>query len=132
MRREPAPAVTAWFDQSVGRMLYFSAVGEAEIRRGAALLPIGRRRDQLIAAVNAMVREDFAGRILPFDSRAAVAFADIFANRRAVGRPISFPDCQIAAVALANQAAIATRNVSDFEGCGITVINPWVSRNKDG
>lgn len=72
-----------------------------------------------------MVAEDFAGRMLPFDSDAAVAFAANFANRRVAGRPISFPDCQIVAIARVHSAATATRSVGDFEGCGIEVIDPW-------
>ena len=74
-----------------------------------------------------MISEDFAGRVLPFDSAAAVAFAAIFVNRQSAGRPISFPDCQIAATARAYGAVMATRNVADFEGCGIDVVDPWHS-----
>lgn len=125
MRPDPAPAVLDWFGQQDAVDLHLSAVGEAELRRGAALLPAGKRRDRLVAEIEAMVREDFAGRVLPFDSAAAIAFAAIFVERRAAGQPISFPDCQIAATARAHDAAIVTRNVSDFEGCGIRVINPW-------
>ena len=125
MRSDPAPAVLEWFGQQVAADLHLRAVGEAELRRGAAILPTGKRRDRLMAEINAMVLEDFAGRVLPFDSAAAIAFAAIFVERRAAGQPISFPDCQIAATALAHGAAIVTRNVSDFEGCGIRVINPW-------
>ena len=125
MRREPSPAVLAWFGAQDVAALHLSAVGEAELRRGAGLLPSGRRRDGLIRAIDAMVAEDFAGRVLPFDSDAAVAFASIFLDRRAAGRPISFPDCQIAATARARGAAIATRNVGDFQGCGVPVIDPW-------
>lgn len=127
MRPDPAPAVLEWFGRQNAADLHLSAVGEAELRRGAALLPAGKRRDRLMAEIDAMVLEDFAGRVLPFDSAAAVAFAAIFVERRAAGQPISFPDCQIAATARAHGAAIVTRNVSDFEGCGIRVINPWTS-----
>ena len=87
--------------------------------------PEGRRRERLIAAIDAMVSEDYAGRVLPFDSAAAVAFAAIFVERRTAGRPISFPDGQIAATARAYGAVVATRNVDDFEGCGVMVIDPW-------
>nr|WP_274522263.1 type II toxin-antitoxin system VapC family toxin [Ectothiorhodospira mobilis] len=125
MRPKPAPAVMAWFGMLDGATLYISAVGEAELRRGAAILPEGKRRDRLIAEIDAMIAEDFAGRVLPFDSTAAQDFAAIFINRRAAGRPISFPDCQIAATARAHGAAVATRNVTDFMGCGIEVIDPW-------
>lgn len=125
MRSDPAPAVLEWFGSQGASTLYLSAVGEAELRRRAALLPDGKRRARLLAAIDAMVSEDFAGRVLPFDSSAAVAFAAIFADRRGAGRPISFPDCQIAATARAHGAALATRNLTDFEGCGIAVMDPW-------
>lgn len=91
----------------------------------AAILPKGTPRHRLVAAIDAMIMEDFAGRVLPFDSAAVVAFATIFAGRRTAGQPISFPDCQIAATARAHGAAMATRNVADFQGCGIEVIDPW-------
>ncbi|MCA3277778.1 MAG: type II toxin-antitoxin system VapC family toxin [Roseomonas sp.] len=125
MRPAPAPAVLAWFAAQDAGALYLSAVAEAELRRGAALLPVGKRRTRLMAEIDAMIAEDFAGRILSFDSAAAQAFVAIFLERRAAGRPISFADCQIAATARAQGAAMATRNLSDFAACGIEVINPW-------
>jgi predicted nucleic acid-binding protein len=126
MRPAPARAVLSWFGGQDPSSLYLSAVSEAELRRGVAILPEGRRRDALRGAIDAMVAEDFAGRVLPFDGAAAVAFATVFAERQKAGRPISFPDCQIAATARAHGAAVATRNVSDFEGCGVTIVNPWI------
>jgi len=126
MRPAPSEAVLAWFAAQDAADLYLSAIGEAELRRGAAMLPAGKRRDPLMAAIDAMIAEDFAGRILPFDSNAAQAFVLVFMERRAAGRPISFADCQIAATARAQGAAIATRNTADFAGCGIAVIDPWV------
>ena len=125
MRAVPDSAVLDWFGRQDGLALHLSAVSEAELRRGVAILPEGRRRDALQGAVDAMVSEDFADRVVPFDGPAAVAFAAIFAERRAAGRLIGFPDCQIAATARARGAAVATRNVEDFEGCGVRVMNPW-------
>ncbi len=125
MRAVPEPAVLAWFSRQDVMALHLSAVSEAELRRGVAILPEGRRKGALQAAVDAMVAEDFADRVLPFDGAAAVAFAAIFSERSAIGRPISFPDCQIAATARARGAAVATRNARDFEGCGVEVTNPW-------
>jgi len=125
MRPGPSVAVLSWVAAQQASDLYLSAIGEAELRRGAAMLPAGKRRDQLMAAIDAMIAEDFAGRILPFDSAAAQAFVLVFLERRAAGRPISFADCQIAATARAQGAAIATRNTADFAGCGIAVIDPW-------
>ena len=125
MRPAPAEAVLAWFATQDAADLYLSAIAEAELRRGAAMLPAGKRRDQLLVVIDAMIAEDFAGRILPFDSTAAQAFVLVFLERRAAGRPISFADGQIAATARARGAAIATRNTADFAGCGIAVIDPW-------
>ena len=127
MQLSPAPAVLEWFGREAATDLYFSAVGEAELRRGAAILPAGNRRENLVAEIDAMVTEDFAGRVLPFDSAAAVAFAEIFADRHGAGRPISFPDCQIAAIARSRRMAVATRNVRDFKDTGIQIVNPWTA-----
>jgi predicted nucleic acid-binding protein len=127
MRPAPAPAVLAWFATQAAADLFLSAVSEAELRAGAACLPAGRRRDALTAAIDAMVAEDFAGRLLAFDSPAARSYALIAAARRAAGQPIAQADCQIAATAHAHGAAVATRNVADFLGCGIAVIDPWKS-----
>ena len=125
MRPAPPGEVLGWFGRQVAGELHLGTVSEAELRRGVAILPEGRRRDALAAASDAMIAEDFADRVLPFDSAAAVAFASVFAERRAAGRPIGFPDCQIAAIARARGAAVATRNVGDFAGCGIDMIDPW-------
>ena len=128
MRLMPPPAVLDWFGRQNAVGLHLSAVGEAELRRGALILPAGRRRDRLIAEINALVLDDFGHRVLPFDSAAAQEFAAILADRRAAGRAISFPDCQIAAIARSHGAAISTRNRKDFEGCGIKIVDPWMSR----
>jgi predicted nucleic acid-binding protein len=74
-----------------------------------------------------MLEADFGGRILPFDSSAAQAFAIVASERRQAGKPISQADAQIAAVARSRGASLATRNVEDFEGCGIEVISPWTA-----
>jgi predicted nucleic acid-binding protein len=125
MRPAPDEAVLAWFAAQDPSQLYLSAISEAELRTGVEVLPAGRRRDALMAAVDAMVAEDFADRLLAFDSDAAKAYASIAAERRSAGRPISGADCQIAAIARARGAGVATRNVRDFAGCGIDVVDPW-------
>ena len=125
LRPTPAPQVEIWLAAQEGAAIYFTAVGEAELRLGLAVLPQGRRRSALAQAIQGMLEEDFRNRILPFDSAAARAYADIAAERRALARPISQFDCQIAAIARAHEAAVATRNTGDFEGCGIEVIDPW-------
>ena len=126
LRPQPASQVENWFSDQEGAQLYFTTVGEAELRLGVALLPAGKRRSTLSRAIEDILNEDFFDRILSFDRAAAGAYAAIASDRRAVGRPISQFDCQIAAIARVNQAAIATRNTEAFSGCGITLINPWV------
>ena len=125
LRPAPAPEVEAWLATQDGATLYFTTVGEAELRHGVAILPMGQRRNALAQAIEGMLEEDFRDRILPFDRAAARSFAAIAAARRALGRPISQFDCQIAAIARANAAAVATRNTGDFKDCGIAIIDPW-------
>ena len=125
VRPVPDPNVMKWFDDQDAYTLYLSAVVEAELRRGTALLPFGQRRNRLIAEIDTMIEDEFEGKVLPFERSAACEFAYIYADRSASGRQISFSDCLIAATARAHEAAVATRDVNDFEGCGIEVINPW-------
>lgn len=125
MRPTPEAAVEQWLAGQPAASVFISAITEAELRYGVALMPSGKRRSALAVEIENMLGEDFSGRILPFDSPAAVAFAEIAAERRQAGRPISQADAQIAAIARSRGAALATRNVPDFEGCGVEIINPW-------
>lgn len=125
LRSAPEPAVLAWFASQPSDTLFVSAVTQAEMTLGAGLMLAGKRRNALQAALGVMFSEDFAGRILPFDSAAVPAYVDIVSVRRASGRPISQFDAQIAAIARHAGASLATRNVNDFENCGVTVVNPW-------
>jgi toxin FitB len=125
MRATPAPSVLNWFSTQDPSTLYLSAVTEAELRTGIAILPAGQRREGLRAALDATIAEDFERRILPFDTVAAKTYAEIASMRRAAGRPIADADCQIAAIARASGAIVATRNLRDFEGCGVDLVNPW-------
>ena len=74
-----------------------------------------------------MFDEDFAGRILSFDTDAAVTHAELFARRRSAGRPTAIADLMIASIARAHGASVVTRDTADFEGCGLPLINPWAS-----
>ena len=126
MRKSPEPPVEAWVEGHPVEELFFSAIGEAELRYGVAVMPVGRRRDALASDIESMLRAAFEGRILPFDSEAAHAYAEVASARRAAGRPVSMADCQIAAIARSRGMAVATRNVRDFVDMGIDVIDPWV------
>lgn len=125
MRPKPAAQVVAWVALQPAVEIFTTGITEAEIFYGIELLPKGKRRDSLIAAAEEMFTEDFAGRILGFESEAARHFAAIAARRRALGKPISQADAQIAATAQAHGAKLATGNSADFTDCGIVVIDPW-------
>lgn len=126
LRPAPARQVERWLSAQDGAKVYFTTIGEAELRHGVAILPAGKRRTALATAIEGLLEEDFRDRILPFDRAAARAYAIIAAARRAAGRPIRQFDCQIAAIARARDAAVATRNTNDYEGCGIELIDPWM------
>ena len=125
MRPDPAPAVAAWIADREARDMYLTAISEAELLYGISIMPTGRRRDRLTAAMTRWLDLGFLERILPFDSAAARAYADMVADRRLAGRPIGQADCQIAAIAHSKGAVLVTRNVRDFEGMGVEVGNPW-------
>ena len=125
MRPTPAASVVEWTSSQAAASLYTTSITQAEILHGIMLLPSGRRRTSLEAAATALFDEDFEGRILGFGSDAAPLYARIAAGRRRAGRPISHFDAQIAAIARSAGAAVATRNVEDFEGCGVDVVDPW-------
>jgi predicted nucleic acid-binding protein len=125
MSAEPAPEVAAWVSGQPAELLFTASVCQAEILSGLAIMPEGRHRLDLEAAARAMFQDDFEGRVLPFDMAAAVAYADIFAARRRAGRPASTVDLMIASVARSQGASVVTRNVADFGGCGVAIVNPW-------
>ena len=127
MRATPSAEVLVWMDELPPRELFVTAVTEAEVRTGIAILPAGARRSGLADAAERTLGGLFAGRVLPFDSNAARAYADIAAASRAAGRPISQSDCQIAGIARSRGMAVATRNVRDFSDTGVEVIDPWAS-----
>ena len=125
LRPAPDAGLLCWFAGQDDGTIFLTDITEAELRRGIALMPAGRRRDTVKQAVASILREDFRDRILPFDSAAAAAYAAIAAGRQAIGRPISHADAHIAAIAAAWGMPLATRNVRDFDLCGVEIIDPW-------
>ena len=127
IRKSPDPAVVKWVASHPLENLFFSAVGEAELRYGVAILPAGRRREALVSDIETMLLDAFDDRVLSFDRNAARAYAELAAMRRSAGLHVAPADCQIAAIARTRNMAVATRNVRDFDGMGIEIIDPWVA-----
>ena len=125
VRPRPSAAVFGWMARQPATRLFATAISEAEMLYGIELLPEGQRRAAIAVAIRDVFAVDFANRILPFDRAAAATFATISASRRRAGRPIAAMDAQLAAIARSRGAAVATRNINDFVGCDVELINPW-------
>lgn len=124
MRPAPEPLVLRWFASLSTEDAYVTVITVAEILFGIELLPAGKRRDALLAGAERTFGV-FADHILAFDEKAAREFSMISSTRRKQSKPISEFDAQIAAITRANTATLATRNIDDFEGCGVRLVNPW-------
>jgi toxin FitB len=124
-RREPERSVVDWLDSLPADEVATTAITAAELLYGVARLPDGHRKATLTAAVQALINDDFRGRVEPFDALAGAKHALVICDRKKLGRPISAADAQIAAICRARQAILATRNIKDFEDTGIELVNPW-------
>jgi predicted nucleic acid-binding protein len=125
MQPQPDDRVVAWLNGQTRSNLFTTAVTRGEMLYGVLILPDGQRKVHLQKEVAAIFAVDMAGRVPPYDEAAADAHATIAAARRAQGRPVNQPGVMIAGIARAHGATLATRNVRDFEGCGIRLIDPW-------
>lgn len=125
LRPRPHPAVVAWLQVQARSELFTTSITHGEMLYGVNVLPSGRSKAGLEDAVRAIFTQDMAGHVLAYDGTAADAFAMLAAARRRRGLPISQSDAMIAGVALSRGAALATRNLPDFENCGIVLVNPW-------
>lgn len=125
MQRNADPAVVAWLDAQPPESIWTTSVTVFEIRFGLEILASGRKRRLLEEAFSGMLEEDFEGRVVPFDEAAAQFAGRIAAERRRAGRGIEIRDVQIAGIAAARKATIATRNTRHFEGLGLDLIDPW-------
>jgi predicted nucleic acid-binding protein len=125
MAPTPPASVIAWLNGQDTLDLYLSTVTIAEIGYGLWVLHEGKRRRDLEDRFAKFVAAGFEHRILSFDEQAAHLYAEVMCHRRTLGRPLGVLDGQIASIAQANNMAVATRNVCDFEECGLDVLNPF-------
>jgi toxin FitB len=129
MRKAPEAPVVAWLDRQPAESVWITSVTLFEARLGLALLPKGRRRQALEAAFAQLLELDLENRVLDFDSAAAAEAASLAAERQRAGRPVDIRDTQIAGIALARHATLATRNVRHFLDLKVPVIDPWQARD---
>jgi toxin FitB len=125
MQARPIAAVVDWLDSQAPEDIWTTTISVFEVRFGLALLTEGRRRRALQEAFQALLQEDLSGRVAVFDRPATEAAAELAARQRTAGSPVGFRDTQIAGIALARRASIATRNIKHFKDAGVRIIDPW-------
>jgi predicted nucleic acid-binding protein len=125
-RPQPSVEVMRWYARHASE-LYVTTITQAEMHYGFVRLPAGKKKAALIEQARQIFSVDFAGRVLSFDGAAAEAFAEIAAARRNAGLEIKIFDSQIAAIARAHGASVATRDLDDFRHAGIPLVNPWTA-----
>jgi len=125
MRSVPDAPVIDWLDRQPPESIWITSVTLFEARFGLNLLAKGRRRQALESAFNRLLEDDLENRVLDFDSAAAAAVALLAAARQKLGRPVDVRDTQIAGIALARRATLATRNVRHFRDLKVPVVDPW-------
>lgn len=124
MRPAPNQRVLDWLDGLDPAEIRIPAVTIGELHYGLERMAEGQRRDGMRIALERLANEVWEGSVVPFDEQAALHYGWLMARRDREGRPMGVVDCQIAAIALANDASLATRD-GGFADCGIEIINPW-------
>jgi predicted nucleic acid-binding protein len=125
MRSEPDAAVVEWLDAEPQESIWTTSVTLFEIRTGLELLPSSPRRRDLEAAFERMLNEDLDQRVLSFDTASANAAGVLVARRQRAGKTVEIRDAQIAGIAQARKATVATRNVRHFTDLGVRLVDPW-------
>jgi len=125
LKPSPDPAVIRWLDRQSPATLYLTTISQAELLAGVSALPAGRRRTELRKVIDKELSFLFEDRVLPFGERSAEAYAQVVPAANAAGNPIDFADAAIGAIAIEHNYMLATRNVADFKGTSIKLLNPW-------
>lgn len=131
LRVAPDAHVAAWSLRLPKQSLFLSVISMGELRKGLTMMPPSSRRSQLEKSVEEHIPAWFAGRILPITQSIAERWGVLEGRRQLMGRPPGVPDGQIAATALEHSLAVATRNVKDFEGMGVSIVNPWETQERN-
>jgi toxin FitB len=126
MKPDASADVMAWFLKHTQDQFATTAINQAEIFGGLALLPEGKRKREMLAMAQSIWDVELKAAVFAFDTKCAEAFAAILRRRTRAGQPIQFADAAIAAICAAHKASIVTRDISGFEGCGIQIANPWI------
>jgi len=127
MKQDADTRVVNWVNRQPSGSMWTTSITVFEVRAGVELLESGRRRRFLEAAFDRVLHEDLDDRIVSFDEAAAQAAGRISAARRRIGRPVEVRDVQIAGIAIARNAKLATRNIRHFEGLGFDLVDPWTA-----
>jgi len=125
LKQSPDSAVIRWLDRQSPATLYVTTISQAELLAGVSALPSGRRRTELRKVIDKELGFLFADRVLPFGERSAEAYAQVVPAANAAGNPIDFADAAIGAIAIEHNYILATRNVADFKGTSVRLLNPW-------
>lgn len=125
MRQRPDVSVVRWLDSLSPESVWITSITLFEARLGLALLPRGSRRTALHSAFEQLLARDLENRVLAFDAAAAHEAAILAARRSRAGRPVDIRDTEIAGIALARRATLATRNLRHFADLDLVVIDPW-------
>ncbi len=125
LKPSPDPAVIRWLDLQSPATLYVTTISQAELLAGVSALPAGRRRTELRKVIDKELSFLFADRVLPFGERSAEAYAQLVPAANAAGNPIDFADAAIGAIAIEHNYILTTRNVADFKGTSVKLLNPW-------
>lgn len=127
MLREPDPSVVTWLDAQPAESIWTTSITVFEIQTGLELLKTGRRRTHLEKAFEQLLSEELDGRVQSFDRAAALAAGTLAAARQRAGLSMEVRDVEIAGIALARRATLATRNVRHFTDLGVDLADPWES-----